>query len=62
MNPTTISGIRIGIVLLALGLVAYFAIRIPRLLLRPAVAPGQRACRDDSNYFFKDPNNHPYDC
>lgn len=62
MSPTTVSLVRIVIVLLAVSLVAYLAYRVPKLLLRPAAAPGQRACKPDDTYYYKDPNNHPYDC
>lgn len=65
MNPATpasISLLRLLVVLAAAGAGVYLLIRTPRLLFKDPVAKGQARCAKDDTYYYKDPQNHPYDC
>jgi len=61
-NETQYSILRILLVLIALGVAAFLAFRIPKLIFSSPVAKGDSKCGEDKDYHYKDPQNHPYDC
>lgn len=61
-NATAIALLRLLIVLAFIGAAVYLLIRVPKLIFNDPVATGQARCAKDDNYYYKDPQNHPYDC
>lgn len=61
-ETSTVTILRILVITAVAGGVIFLLFRIPKLIFRDPVAANQAKCRKDVNYYYKDPQNHPYDC
>lgn len=59
---STVTILRILVIAAVAGGAIFLLFRVPKLIFRKPVASGQASCKKDVTYYYKDPQNHPYDC
>lgn len=61
-DATALAILRILIILAVVGASAFLLFRVPKMIFNNPIADGQVKCAKDKKYYYKDPQNHPYDC
>lgn len=54
--------LRIIVIVVALALIVFLAIRVPKLIFSSSVQAGEDTCGNDPDYHYKDPIQYPYGC